>query len=40
MKVKLRSEPTWEEKDNMSYVLSRTGKNVRALIQTGYIEDE
>jgi hypothetical protein len=24
----------------MSYVLSRTGKNVRALIQTGYIEDE
>jgi hypothetical protein len=40
MQVKLRSESTWDEDDKMGYVLSRTGKNVRALIQTGYIEDE
>jgi hypothetical protein len=40
MKVKLRSETTWENDDKMGYVLSRTGKNARALIQTGYLEDE
>ena len=40
MKVKLRSEATWDEDDKKGYVLSRTGKNVRALIQTGYLEDE
>ncbi len=40
MKVKLRSEATWDKDDKKGYVLSRTGKNVRALIQTGYLEDE
>jgi hypothetical protein len=40
MQVKLRSENTWDENDKMGYILSRTGKNVRALIQTGYVDDE
>ena len=40
IKVKLRSKATWDEDDKKGYVLSRTGKNIRALIQTGYLEDE
>ena len=31
---------SWDEEDKMGYVLSRTGKNVRALIQTGCLEGE
>ena len=38
MKVKLRSEATWDKDDKKGYVLLRTGKNVRALIQTGVTE--
>jgi hypothetical protein len=31
---------TWDEDDKMDYILSRTGKNVRVSIQTGYFKDE
>lgn len=40
IKVKPRSESAWSDEDKMLYVLSRTGKTVHALIQTGYLEDE
>jgi len=39
MKAKLGSESTWDEEDKRGYALSRTDKNTRALIQTGYLED-
>jgi hypothetical protein len=37
MKVKLKSVSTWDDEEKWGYVLSRTGKNPRALIQTGYL---
>ena len=37
MEVKLGSETTLTEREKMGYILSRTGKNPRALIQTGYL---
>ncbi len=40
MKVKLKAESTWDEDEKMGYILSRTGKNPRALIQTGYLADK
>jgi hypothetical protein len=40
MTVKLRSETTWDKEDKKGYVLGRTGKDPRKLIQPGYIQDE
>ena len=40
MKVKLKAELTWDKDEKMGYILSYTGKNPRALIQTGYLTDK
>jgi len=40
MVVKLRSETAWDEEDKMGYVLGRTGKDPRKLIQPSYLENE
>lgn len=40
MIVKLQSELSWTEAVRKGYVLSRTGKNVRALVQTKYLNGE
>src|SRR5262249_49756910 len=40
MKIKLDTDTNRNEKEKMGYVLSRTGGNPRALIQTKYLSGE